>query len=40
MVLCKQHATAVQNLDAHLRDHHAALNKLRGEIVESYQSRV
>jgi hypothetical protein len=39
VLVCKQHATAIQNLDAHLRDQHAIARKLREEIVGSYQHR-
>jgi hypothetical protein len=39
VLVCKQHVTAIQNLDAHLRDQHAIAHKLRDEIVGSYQHR-
>jgi hypothetical protein len=39
VLVCKQHATAIQNLDAHLRDQHAIARKLREEIVRSYQHK-
>jgi hypothetical protein len=39
VLVCKQHATATQNLDAHLRDQHAIARKLREEIVRSYQHK-
>lgn len=29
VIVCRQHATAVQNLDLHLRDYYNALKKLR-----------
>ncbi|KAF1934999.1 hypothetical protein EJ02DRAFT_428835 [Clathrospora elynae] len=37
VLVCKEHATAIQNLDAHLRSHHIVAGKLQKEIVESYQ---
>jgi len=37
VLVCKEHSTAIQNLDAHLRTHHAVASKLRKEIVASYQ---
>jgi superfamily II DNA helicase RecQ len=39
VVVCKQHATALQNVDAHLRDYHNAPKKLRRQIVESFQGK-
>jgi hypothetical protein len=36
VLVCKQHVTAIQNLDAHLRDYYAVASKLRKEIVDSY----
>jgi hypothetical protein len=36
VLVCKQHATAIQNLDAHLRDQHATAHKLWKEIVKGY----
>jgi superfamily II DNA helicase RecQ len=35
-LVCKQHATALQNLDAHLRQHHSIRSQARKQIVESY----
>jgi hypothetical protein len=37
ILVCKEHMTAIQNLDAHLRTHYAVVSKLRKKIVESYQ---
>jgi hypothetical protein len=39
VLVCKQHATAIQNLDAHLHDQHAITCKLWEELVGSYQHR-
>ena len=39
VIVCKQHATALQNVDAHLRDYHNAPKKLRRHIVESFQGK-
>ena len=35
-LICKQHATALQNLNAHLRQHHSIGSQARKQIVESY----
>jgi hypothetical protein len=39
VLVCKQHATAIQNLDAHLCDQHAITRKLWEEIVGGYQHK-
>jgi hypothetical protein len=34
VLVCRKHATGVQNLDVHLRTHHAAASEERRRIVE------
>jgi hypothetical protein len=36
VLVCKEHKTAIRNLDAHLRDHHAIPGTRRREILEGY----
>jgi hypothetical protein len=36
VLVCREHATAVQNLDAHLRKYHAVPAQQRSRIVEKY----
>jgi hypothetical protein len=36
VIVCKQHATAIQNLDAHIRQQHAITSQVRKQIVERY----
>jgi hypothetical protein len=36
VLLCREHATAVQNFDTHLRDHHAVPADERNAITEKY----
>lgn len=36
VLICREHATAVQNLDTHLRDHHAVPADERNAITEKY----
>ena len=37
VLVCREHATAVQNVDVHLRDHHAMPSYDRKAIIESFQ---
>ena len=38
-LVCKQHATALQNLNAHLRQHHSVGSQLRQQVIASYNDR-
>jgi hypothetical protein len=38
VLVCTKHATALQNLDAHLRQHHAIKSEVRKQLIESYSS--